>query len=169
MSCWWGNFLEMSSWQLLNEMGKWEGKYHRGCRAHVQSLTLTPLKHFGPLKGGWVGGWVGLQPKNTQFFEPPWCQGNIPTHAPCAATSRSTNAKSNLADHLIMISTCVISHKPSGSGDSGRGRPGLTGAHPGATAACLGATAACPGLTRARPGVTRACARVTGARAELTG
>ena len=55
--------------------------------AQVQSLTLTPLKHFGPLKGG---GGRGGGPKITPFFEPPWCPGNIHTHAPCAAISGST-------------------------------------------------------------------------------
>ena len=71
--------------------------------AQVQSLTPTPSQHFGPLKGG--GG-------DTPFFEPPWCLGNIHTHADRAATSRSTHAKSNLANHLIMISTNVVCHKP---------------------------------------------------------
>ena len=41
--------------------------------AQVQSLTPTPLKHFGPLKGG-GGGW---DQKSTPFFEPPWYPSNI--------------------------------------------------------------------------------------------
>ena len=64
--------------------------------AQVHPLTPTPPKHFGPLKGG--GG--GLGPKNTSFFEPPRYPGNIHTHAPRAATSRSTHTKSNLALRL---------------------------------------------------------------------
>ena len=75
--------------------------------AQVYSLTPTLRKHFGPLKGG--GG--GLGPKLTSFFEALWCPSNIHTHAPRAATFSSTHAKSNLADHLMMISTHVISHK----------------------------------------------------------
>ena len=51
--------------------------------AQVQSLTPTSLKHFGPLKGWGVGWGVGgLGPKNTPFFEPPRCPGNIHTHTP---------------------------------------------------------------------------------------
>ena len=75
--------------------------------AQVQSLTPTPLKHFGPLKGV-----VGAGTKKDPFFEPPWYLGSIRTHAFRAATSQSTHAKSNLADHLIMIYTNVISDKP---------------------------------------------------------
>ena len=51
-----------------------------------------------------------LDPDTLKHFGP----GNIHPHAPRAATSRSTNAKSNLANHLI-----IISHKPC-YGQSGR-------------------------------------------------
>ena len=44
--------------------------------AQVQSLTPTPLKHFGPLKEGGGGGW---DQKNMPFFEPPRYPGNIHT------------------------------------------------------------------------------------------
>ena len=76
--------------------------------AQVLSLTPTTLEHFGPLKGGGGGA---LGPKITPFFEPRWCPNNIHTHALRAATFRSTHTKSNLGDHLIMISTHVVSHK----------------------------------------------------------
>ena len=78
---------------------------------HTQvQVTRAPFKHFGPLKGG-CGVW-GRGDQNHPFFEPLWCLGNIHTRVPRAATSRSTHAKGNLADHLIMISTHIISHKP---------------------------------------------------------
>ena len=69
----------------------------------MQSLTPTPLKHLGPLKGG---------PKTSPFSEPPWCPSNIHTQARRAATSRSIHAQGNLADHFIMFSTHGVSHKP---------------------------------------------------------
>ena len=82
-----------------------------GGGAQVQSLTPTPPKHFGPLKGGGGMGGAGTK-KNTPLFEALWCLGNIHTHAPRAATSQATHDKNNLADHQRMISTNVISHKP---------------------------------------------------------
>ena len=57
----------------------------------------------------WGGG---DRTKTTPFSEPLWCPGNFDSHALRAATSWSIHTQGNLADHLIMISTHVVSHKP---------------------------------------------------------
>ena len=67
------------------------------------SMQLQHATAVAPRRRG------GGEPKTTPFFKAPWCAGNIWTHAPCAATSRSTHHQGNLVVHLIMTS-CL--HKP---------------------------------------------------------
>ena len=104
-----------------------------GINGRYRSTECPRHRHFQPLvhrfsnqmHEGWVGGWGwggwhqksplslnhgGIQAVFTPTHPPHLRTPN--THAPRAATSGSTHAKSNLADHLIMISTQVICHKP---------------------------------------------------------